>query len=161
MFFRLEDYLKGHQLEATEDEKAAIQRTMDRYLNDIHKAQKNVEKEKYLTVLTEKYWTRVSAARCHFIDELEILFPGVDINNKKLNLQQGDLDLFLVHAFQHVLYYQKELHKIETIGNARIKEAMEKLSKNDPDYTVVEAHIEEEVEKEKRKLALDYQKKVR
>lgn len=46
-------------------------------------------------------------------DELKVLFPGVRIGEKQMVLNEGDIDLFLVYAVSTVLYYQKELKKLE------------------------------------------------
>lgn len=131
-----------------------------RYLDDLKEAKIKVEEERKMADVTEKYWQKVQAARCHFIEELETLFPDVDVGQKKLSLCQSDIDLFILHAFANVLFYQKELYKVETIGKAKLKAALEQAKKGDPNFSVVEIHIQEEIEQEKRKLAVEYQKRV-
>jgi hypothetical protein len=44
---------------------------------------------------------------------LKVLFPGIRITDKQMRLDEGDIDLFIVHAVSNVLYYQKELKKLE------------------------------------------------
>lgn len=46
-------------------------------------------------------------------DELKVLFPGIRISEKQMVLNEGDIDLFLAYAVSTVLYYQKELKKLE------------------------------------------------
>lgn len=46
-------------------------------------------------------------------DELEILFPSLKIDDKKFDLKPGELDLFLVHVYHYIVYYQKEISKLE------------------------------------------------
>lgn len=46
-------------------------------------------------------------------EELEILFPNIKINERSLKLAQGEIDLFILYACQTILYYQKELSKLE------------------------------------------------
>lgn len=49
-------------------------------------------------------------------DELKVLFPGIRISEKQMILSEEDIDLFLAYAVSTVLYYQKELKKLEVIG---------------------------------------------
>jgi hypothetical protein len=46
-------------------------------------------------------------------DELKVLFPGLQISEKEMVLNEGDMDLFLAYAVSTILYYQKELKKLE------------------------------------------------
>jgi mitofilin len=46
-------------------------------------------------------------------DELNALFPGIRLHDKQLKLDEGDIDLFIAHIVSNVLYYQKELKKLE------------------------------------------------
>lgn len=47
---------------------------------------------------------------------------------------------------------------MQTVGQAKLKSALEKNQKGDP--AAIEIAIDQEVEKEKRKIAAEYQKKV-
>lgn len=156
----LEDLVKDESFEGSPEARATIKRAMDRYNEDIKLAKKQLQVEKEGANITDRYWYKVKEARNHFIEDLEVLFPGIDISKQKLTLSSCDLDLFLLHAFSHVLYYQKELFKLETVENFKMKVAMEKLA-SDPEFDVVQEHIREAIEKEKRALELDYQKKVK
>jgi hypothetical protein len=49
-------------------------------------------------------------------DELKVLFPGIRISEKQMILDEENIDLFLVYAVSTVLYYQKELKKLEVRG---------------------------------------------
>lgn len=57
--------------------------------------------------VTEKYWDKVERSRKNFSEELEILFPNVDISKKHLVVDQDELDLFILHVYANVLFYQK------------------------------------------------------
>jgi hypothetical protein len=46
-------------------------------------------------------------------DELKVLFPRIRISDKQMRLNDEDIDFFITHAFTNVLYYQKELKKLE------------------------------------------------
>lgn len=129
-------------------------------MNDIKKAQEDYEKERKAALVTEKYWQKVEDARAHFIDELEILFPDFEVNKQKFHMQPSDLDLFILHAFANVLYLQKELNNLDVIGQKKLDVALQNAKKGDPNFSIVEAGIMEGIEREKRKLCLDFKKKV-
>lgn len=109
--------------------------------------------------LNEKYWKKVEEARNYFVDQVESLFPGVDLTAKKLNLSKEDIDLFILHAYSHVLAYQKELQKIHVEGETRLKRALEAL-KGDDQNEAVKTQLEYQLEKEKQVLSLENQKKL-
>lgn len=78
---------------------------------------------------------------------------------KKLTLSQEDLDLFITHAYSHVLALQKELERLQTDGELRLKRAIEAL-RADSDSDAVKAQLEYRLEAERRKLAVEKQKKI-
>lgn len=108
---------------------------------------------------SEKYWKKVEEARNYFVDQVEALFPGVDLTAKKLNLSKDDVDLFILHAYSHVLAYQKELQKIHVEGETRLRRAVEAL-KGDDQSEAVRSQLEYHLEKEKQLLNLENQKKI-
>lgn len=117
-----------------------------------------MEEVKRKANVTEKYWDKVEAARRFFEDELKVLFPGIRLGDKQMRIDEGDVDLFIAHVVSTVLYYQKELKKLETIGEDRIKRAVEKAySKDDAD--LITAKVQAQLDKERRELELEYQKK--
>jgi hypothetical protein len=46
-------------------------------------------------------------------DELKVLFPGIRLGDKQMRLDEEGIDLFIAHVVSTVLYYQKELKKLE------------------------------------------------
>jgi MICOS complex subunit MIC60 len=141
------------------ESKDKVMNQIHNYLNHINEARKEVVKSQNLSELSEKYWKKVEAARNYFVDEIESLFPGVNLAEKKLSLSKDEMDLFITHAHSHVLAYQKELQKIQTDGEIRVRRAVEALRGADQSEAL-KAQLEYELEKEKRHLALDNQKKV-
>ncbi|XP_023712428.1 MICOS complex subunit Mic60 isoform X2 [Cryptotermes secundus] len=133
-------------------------RNIERVLTAVADAKNEFEEAKRKANVTEKYWEKVEAARKFFEDELKVLFPGIRLSDKDMRLDQGDIDLFIAHVVSHVLYYQKELKKLETMGEDRIKRAVEKaFSKDDAD--LITAKVQAQLDKERRQLELEYQKK--
>lgn len=93
------------------------------------------------------------------MDEIESIFPGLNLADKKLLLSSEDLDLFITHAYSHVLALQKELQRLQTDGEIRLKRAIDAL-RGDNDSEAVKAQLEYMLETEKRKLAIENQKKI-
>lgn len=79
--------------------------------------------------------------------------------DQKLKLSQEDLDLFITHAYSHVLALQKELQRLQTDGELRLKRAIDAL-RGDSDSEAVKAQLEFMLESAKRKLAIENQKKI-
>lgn len=133
-------------------------RNIERVLTAVADAKSELEEVKRKANVTEKYWDKVEAARRFFEDELKVLFPGIRLGDKQMRIDEGDVDLFIAHVVSTVLYYQKELKKLETIGEDRIKRAVEKAySKDDAD--LITAKVQAQLDKERRELELEYQKK--
>lgn len=122
-------------------------------------AKTELYKSKEISQENEKYWKKVETARNYFIDEMEALFPGINLSEKKLNLDKDELDLFVAHAFAHVLSYQKELQKLQIDGETRIRRALETL-RGDDQVESLKAQLDFHLDKEKHRLNIDNQKKV-
>lgn len=109
--------------------------------------------------VAEKYWDKVEKARQYFSFELESLFPNIDISKKKLSITEEDLDLFILHTYAHVLFYQKELAKMETLMQEKLHEAVEAAKRGGGEF-LTKAQVCEALEQEKRKLNLCFQQQV-
>lgn len=109
--------------------------------------------------LSEKYWKKVEEARNYFNDQIQILFAGADLTSKNLNLSKEDMDLFITHAYSHVLAYQKELQKMHVEGETRLRRALDSLRGEDQ-TEAIKHQLDFLLEKEKQNLNIEYQKKV-
>ncbi|XP_039275816.1 MICOS complex subunit Mic60-like [Nilaparvata lugens] len=154
---KLKASIENPKLQAPAEMKEKAKKNMQKILKDVAEAKKVFEKEKMNASVTDKYWGKVEEARKYFSEELEILFPNVRLSEKQLKLTEGEIDLFILYAFQNILYYQKELSKLDTLGEMRIKSAVEQSKSGDPD--IVKAAVEAEIEKERRKIVEDFQKR--
>lgn len=90
---------------------------------------------------------------------MQALFPGIDLSSKKLDLSKDELDLFIIHAYSHVLAYQKELQKLQTEGETKLRRALETL-RGDDQTEALKTQLEFHIEKQKRELAIENQKKI-
>uniref|UniRef100_A0A069DW02 MICOS complex subunit MIC60 n=1 Tax=Panstrongylus megistus TaxID=65343 RepID=A0A069DW02_9HEMI len=155
----LKDYLQDPKLPGGEDVRERAKKNLDKVLADIDDAKKIFENERAKVAVTDKYWNKVQEARKHFAEELEILFPNVRLSERNMKLAEGEIDLFILYAFQNILYYQKELTKLDTVSALRLQQALEDVKKQaDPDLT--EECVEQEIDKVKRKYGLEFQKRM-
>ncbi|XP_025835941.1 MICOS complex subunit Mic60 isoform X2 [Agrilus planipennis] len=152
---KLRNILDRPEITAPEDIKRLARKNADRVENDIKKAKEEFEDQIRASSVTEKYWDKVEQARKHFIDELEILFPSIKIHEKKLELSATDLDLFILHAFSNVLFFQKELARAQTVGEKKLQDAITRGGAEE----LANAQVQHQLEIEKQKLFLDYEKR--
>ncbi|KAI4462079.1 mitofilin [Holotrichia oblita] len=155
---KLKALLESTEFNVKESIKNQAIRNIAELTEDVETAKRGLSDEIARSNITEKYWKRVQEARRYFSDELAILFPSINLKEKKLSIPEGDLDLFVLHAMSKVLYYQKELHKLETVGTDRLHRAVEAAKKGGLEVLTTE-QICNELEKEKRSLELEFQKK--
>lgn len=150
----------GNTVDAkNQDQVAAIRQKIKSFTDHINNVKDELYKVKDSAKVSEKYWRNVERARNYFIDEIESIFPGINMADKELNLSKEDLDLFIMHAYAHVLAYQKELQRLQTDGELRLKRAIENFRANNP-TEANKAQVEYLLEAEKRQLAVENQKKI-
>uniref|UniRef100_A0A1B0BMJ6 MICOS complex subunit MIC60 n=1 Tax=Glossina palpalis gambiensis TaxID=67801 RepID=A0A1B0BMJ6_9MUSC len=141
------------------DQIIAVRNKIKTLIDHINRVKDELYRNKDLANMSEKYWKNVEKARNYFVEEIETIFPGIDLSKQKLNLTPEDLDLFITHAYSHVLALQKELQRLQTDGELRLKRAIDSM-RGDNDSDTVKAQLEYMLESERRKLALENQKKI-
>lgn len=127
--------------------------------DQLNKAKDDLYDAKDSAKLSEKYWKKVEEARNYFNDQVQTLFAGADLTAKNLNLSKEDMDLFIMHAYSHVLAYQKELQKMHIEGETRLRRALDALRGEDQ-AEAVKHQIDFLLEKEKQNLNIENQKKI-
>lgn len=156
---KLHRLLDSREIKCSDELKGKARENIAAYLEHLKKAKEDVYKARNLANLGEKYWKKVEAARNFFIDEIESLFPGVNLAQKKMDMAKEDLDLFIVHAFTQVVAHQKELQKLQIEGDQQLKRALEAVRGTDQ-TEAVKAQLEYEIAKERRELNLQNQRKL-
>lgn len=156
---KLHRLLNSRDIKCSDELKDKARENIAAYLEHLKKAKEDVYKARNLANLGEKYWKKVETARNFFIDEIESLFPGINLSEKKLDMSKEDLDLFIVHAFTQVVAHQKELQKLQIEGDQQLKRALEAVRGSDQSEAV-KAQLEYEIAKEKRDLNLHNQRKL-
>ncbi|XP_017058350.1 MICOS complex subunit Mic60 isoform X2 [Drosophila ficusphila] len=137
----------------------AVRDKIKKLVDHISNVKDELYRHKDTASVSDKYWRNVEKARNYFIDEIESIFPGLSLADKNLNLSKEDLDLFILHAYTHVLAYQKELQRLQTDGELRLKRAIDSV-RGDQDSEALRAQLEYHLEAERRKLAVENQKKI-
>ncbi|XP_073971410.1 inner membrane mitochondrial protein mitofilin isoform X1 [Rhodnius prolixus] len=155
----LKSFLDDPKLPGGPTVRERAKQNLDKLLTDIEDAKGVFERERAKVAVTDKYWDKVQEARKHFAEELEILFPNVRLSERNMKLAEGEIDLFILYAFQNILYYQKELTKLDTVSALRLKQALDDVKKN-TDVDLTEECVEQEIEKVKRKYGLEFQKRM-
>lgn len=155
---KLHTLLSSREIKCSDELKDKAKQNIAAYLEHLKKAKEEVYVARDLASLGEKYWKRVETARNYFVDEMESLFPGINLSEKKLNLGQDELDLFILHAYTQVIAHQKELQKLQIESDQSLRRALEAVRGSDQSEEV-KARLEYEIAKEKRQLNLQNQKK--
>ncbi|XP_033322346.1 inner membrane mitochondrial protein mitofilin isoform X2 [Megalopta genalis] len=147
------------KLDAPSHMKTAARRNIKKILSDVDDAQKNYESELQSGSITEKYWKEVKAAREGLAEELQILFADVNINEKKLAVDEDSFDLFVLHMMNKVNNLQKELAKLRTVYEARLKTAL-RAGGDSASQAQLDALVCLELDKEKLILEEEFGKKL-
>lgn len=99
-------------LDAPAHVKTAARRNVKKILDDVDEAKKKYNNELQSGNIAERYWKQVKTARENFNEELQILFPTINIHGKKLSVNEEAFDLFVLHMYNKVNNLQKELEKL-------------------------------------------------
>ncbi|XP_075986439.1 MICOS complex subunit Mic60-like isoform X2 [Anticarsia gemmatalis] len=133
---------------------AATQRYLKQFRNDLSQAENAYKAELDKAVLSDRYWNKVEQARRMFKDELQALFPGVDLCAKKLDIR-GDTDLLLTYALKQIQFLQNEIAQLQTVRELKINRAIECHDEK----AIIEAKVDEIVQTERLKKEKEFMKK--
>ncbi|XP_025989547.2 MICOS complex subunit Mic60 isoform X2 [Solenopsis invicta] len=111
-------------LEAAAHMKTAARRNIRKIMDDVDEAKKKYTEELQNSNVSERYWKQVQTARENFNEELQILFPNINIHDKKLSVSEEAFDLFVLHMYHKVNNLQKELEKLRTVSEVKVKAAL-------------------------------------
>lgn len=93
--------------------KSNARRNVKKLISDIDDAKEKYENEDRAANVTENYWNKVKAARENFNEELQILFPNINIHDKRFSVNEELFDLFVLYMYNKVIHLQTELQKLE------------------------------------------------
>ncbi|XP_073963440.1 MICOS complex subunit Mic60-like isoform X1 [Choristoneura fumiferana] len=130
-------------VQAPPESVAATKRYIKQFREDLNAAEATYKAEKEKAVLSDKYWNKVDHARKTYKRELEMLFPGIDLSSRKLNIR-GDTDLLLLYTLRQVAYLQKEIAELQTVRELKMNRAIECHDEK----KIIEAKVEDMIKKE-------------
>ncbi|XP_015523022.2 MICOS complex subunit Mic60 isoform X1 [Neodiprion lecontei] len=155
----LSSLIDDPKLAASPVSKTVARRNIKKIIDDVDEAKQKFDKEAQSANVTERYWKQVLRARKNFEDELEILFPKVNIAEKKFSVDEDSFDLFVLHMYHKVNALTKELQRLQTVNAAKLEHAL-KLVGDEAERAKIEAQICNEVNKERQILQDDFAKKL-
>ncbi|XP_018348600.1 PREDICTED: MICOS complex subunit Mic60 isoform X4 [Trachymyrmex septentrionalis] len=138
-------------LEAAAHMKTAAKRNIRKIMDDVDEAKKKYTDELQSGNVAERYWKQVQTARENFNEELHILFPNINIHDKKLSVSEEAFDLFVLHMYHKVNNLQKELEKLRTVNENKVKAALKTVGE-DATQEKLNALISLEVNRERLEL---------
>ncbi|XP_028171052.1 MICOS complex subunit Mic60-like [Ostrinia furnacalis] len=141
-------------VQAPPESVAATLRYIKQFRGDLTAAESTYKKELDQCVLSDKYWNKVEMARSAYKNELQALFPGIDLSARKLDVK-GDTDLLLLYTLKQIQYLQNELAELQTIRDLKINRAIECHDEK----AIIEAKVEDMIKKEKMEKEKEFQKK--
>ncbi|XP_050594211.1 MICOS complex subunit Mic60 isoform X6 [Bombus affinis] len=147
------------KFEAPSHMKTAARRNIKKILDDVDEAKKKYEMEIQSSNMAERYWKQVRTARENLNEELQILFPDINIHEKKLAIDEDAFDLFVLHMYNKVNGLQKELEKMRTVNESKLKAAL-KSSGDVATQERLDALVCLELDKEKQILQDEFNKKL-
>ncbi|XP_046383947.1 MICOS complex subunit Mic60 isoform X2 [Ischnura elegans] len=125
-------------------------------MSALNRAGLEFKQELARATLTEQYRDRVEVARKQFETEFSTLLPCLKVGEKNKHVTADEFDLFTYHLCRKLNFYQKELAKLETLGRDALSKALSQRG-IDVDSDLTKANINEELERQRRKLELQYQ----
>ncbi|XP_008546024.1 MICOS complex subunit Mic60 [Microplitis demolitor] len=151
--------LVNSKFDVPEGLKSDARKFADNILSEIDKTKKKFEKEQSTVKIADKYWDKIKTARENFHEELQILFPDININDRLFPDNDNAFDLFVLYMYNKVNHLESELSKLETIGNEKLKAALRSTGEGASESKINEV-VSREIEKEKRILQEEFAKKL-
>ncbi|XP_046741698.1 MICOS complex subunit Mic60 isoform X3 [Diprion similis] len=155
----LSSLIDDPKLAASPVSKTVARRNIKQIIDDVDEAKQKFDKEAQSANVTERYWKQVLTARKNFEDELEILFPKVNISEKKFSVDEDSFDLFVLHMYHKVNALNKELQRLQTVNAVKLEHALKSVG-DEAERAKIEAQICNEVNKERQILQDEFAKKL-
>ncbi|XP_041985457.1 MICOS complex subunit Mic60 [Aricia agestis] len=141
-------------VQAPEQSLAATGKYIKQFRHDIQTAESVYRECEDKAILSDRFWNKVEAARNAYREELQMLFPGVDLTARKLNVG-GDTDLLLVYMQKQVQFLQNELAELQTLRDMKVSRAIE----SHDEKALIDAKVEEILKRERLAKEREYQLK--
>ncbi|KAL4142397.1 hypothetical protein QTP88_004864 [Uroleucon formosanum] len=116
--------LSNSTFEVNPDKLAKTMHRTNEALEELNNFRIILENEEHKLGYIKKYKSNISEAQASLRDEFESLFPGSDITQHKINVNNNDFDIFLLYALKKLNYYKNNLSKQEATLDRKINNAM-------------------------------------
>ncbi|XP_044735187.1 MICOS complex subunit Mic60 isoform X4 [Chrysoperla carnea] len=146
-------------LKLDDENLASTMQAINRAEKELREVQNSYNKEVLNAKITERFWDKVEYARKQYQEELGILCPSIKLEDTKLNLSEGEIDLFILHTQKKIQYLQKELAKLDTKREYELENAIQKAKESGNVDPLVEEELKILLDREKRQLMEVFQKK--
>ncbi|XP_046973020.1 MICOS complex subunit Mic60-like isoform X2 [Vanessa cardui] len=141
-------------VQAPPESVAATSRYIKQFRADLNEVETAYKECYNKAVLSDKYWNKVEAARMAYKEELQMLFPGLDLSARQLDIK-GDTDLLLMYTLKQIQYLQNEIAELQTLRELKINRAIECHDEK----AIIEAKVEDTIKRERLEREKEYQKK--
>ncbi|XP_026492492.1 MICOS complex subunit Mic60-like isoform X1 [Vanessa tameamea] len=141
-------------VQAPPESVAATNRYIKQFRADLNEVESAYKECYNKAVLSDKYWNKVEAARMAYKEELQMLFPGLDLSARQLDIR-GDTDLLLMYTLKQIQYLQNEIAELQTLRELKINRAIECHDEK----AIIEAKVEDTIKRERLEKEKEYQKK--
>ncbi|KAL5240712.1 hypothetical protein ACI65C_008122 [Semiaphis heraclei] len=116
--------LNNSTFDVTPDKLAKTMYKTNEALEELNNARIILENEEHKLGYIKKYKSKINESQTTLIEEIESLFPGSDITQHKININNNDFDIFLLYALKRLNYYKDNLSKQEATLDRKISNAM-------------------------------------
>ncbi|CAH0721099.1 unnamed protein product, partial [Brenthis ino] len=141
-------------VQAPPESVAATNRYIKQFRADLSEAETAYKECLEKAVLSDKYWNKVEAARMAYKEELQMLFPGIDLNARQLDVR-GDTDILLMYTLKQIQYLQNEIAELQTLRELKINRAIECHDEK----AIIEAKVEDTLKRERQEKEREFQLK--
>nr|XP_032523221.1 MICOS complex subunit Mic60-like [Danaus plexippus plexippus] len=133
---------------------AATKRYITQFRNDLSIAEDEYKEAVDKAVLSELLIKQVEAARLMYKEELQMLFPSIDLTARQLDIR-GDTDLLLMYTLKQIQYLQNEIAELQTMRELKINRAIECHDEK----AIIEAKVEDMIKHERMEKEKEFQRK--
>ncbi|XP_048486429.1 MICOS complex subunit Mic60 [Plutella xylostella] len=119
------------------------QRHMKQFRADLAAAEAGFKHQLEQGEVADRFCAKVRQAREAYKSELQMLYPGLDLDARHLDLK-GDTDLLLMYTLRQINFLQSELAELQTIRDLKLNRA---LATHD-EKALIEAKAEDMYKKE-------------
>ncbi|XP_069363126.1 LOW QUALITY PROTEIN: MICOS complex subunit Mic60-like [Maniola hyperantus] len=133
---------------------AATNRYIKQFRADLSDVENQFKECLSQSVLSDRYWNKLPQARKAYKEELQMMFPGLDLSSRQLETR-GIPTFLLMYTLKQIQYLQNEIAELQTIRELKINRAIECHDEK----AIIEAKVEDMIKRERLEKEREFQKK--